>query len=699
MAKQNQEKVFSIRVDMGSLHKDAAELNTELGKVNKQMKDMKKTGDEGSVSFAKAATKQRDLKTSLRETNKAIDTQKKENKAAKGSNESLRSELALLTKQYNKLGKEQRDNTKSGKAMQKQMKSVSDELKKNESSIGDNRREVGNYSNALGSIGGSAGRAVQGIVAMTKAAWAFIATPIGLIIGAIALALAAVAAAFTRTQGGIDTFERGMTAVTTTVDVLLDRFAKVGTAITKIFSGDIMGGLDDLKEAFSGIADEIEREVSLMDELIQKQQRLKEEQNSFIVTGAKLRRQYQELRKASEDRNKPEAERIALLRKANQVQKELADQQESFIVRQVQVNAGLKTEQEARDLIAMAQNDANDITREMIGLSETTEDQRREFLELVAQVDEVQAVAAKKQILNITKIQTLEEQVKKREQKKVNDFFKAKDAMEAKETQALLDKADRLLEEEEIELAHAEVSLEIFGETEKEKTERLIAESKKRQQIEEANRAASIQGALLLSSRVQALTDEGTVLAKAAGLTEATVNTYVGATAALSLPVPLNFAMFAATVATGLAAVQKILTAERGGIMKKMARGGASYLGIIGGQSHSMGGTKFYGEDGTRFEAEKGELIAVVNKRNTSLLNRLSDLNTLGGNGDAFMGRGGTFLQAGGIAERSATGFDVDVMTNVLSRALLNLPPGQIEVVEIATGLRNAEIIENRATG
>ena len=35
----------------------------------------------------------------------------------------------------------------------------------------------------------------------------------------------------------------------------------------------------------------------------------------------------------------------------------------------------------------------------------------------------------------------------------------------------------------------------------------------------------------------------------------------------------------------------------------------------MGGERHSSGGTKFVGEDGTRFEAERGEIIGVMSRQ------------------------------------------------------------------------------------
>jgi hypothetical protein len=76
----------------------------------------------------------------------------------------------------------------------------------------------------------------------------------------------------------------------------------------------------------------------------------------------------------------------------------------------------------------------------------------------------------------------------------------------------------------------------------------------------------------------------------------------------------------------------------------KFAEGGL----IAGGRPHSQGGTKFVGSDGSAFEAEQGEYIAVVNKHDTPRLRQLSDINSR--HGRSFYGQpAGSYFATGGI--------------------------------------------------
>ena len=66
-----------------------------------------------------------------------------------GSNEQLKAQLAILTKEYNSLSQEQRENTDEGQELTYQIKDITGKLKENEKAVGDNRRNVGNYSESI----------------------------------------------------------------------------------------------------------------------------------------------------------------------------------------------------------------------------------------------------------------------------------------------------------------------------------------------------------------------------------------------------------------------------------------------------------------------------------------------------------------------------------------------------------------------
>jgi hypothetical protein len=101
-----------------------------------------------------------------------------------------------------------------------------------------------------------------------------------------------------------------------------------------------------------------------------------------------------------------------------------------------------------------------------------------------------------------------------------------------------------------------------------------------------------------------------------------------------------------ATIQAGLAtaragiAIGKIESTkfERG---KLLQFGRGAQIGFFGGNYHSAGGTQLVGSDGSRFEVERDEAFAVVNRRNAPMLRMLSRINSMNGHGDPYFARGG----------------------------------------------------------
>lgn len=129
---------------------------------------------------------------------------------------------------------------------------------------------------------------------------------------------------------------------------------------------------------------------------------------------------------------------------------------------------------------------------------------------------------------------------------------------------------------------------------------------------------------------------------KTAAIIDATIATAIGVVQALANPGGIAGIILAALVGA-LGAVQIASIASQPiPNFKTYAKGG-----IIGGKPHSQGGTKFYGEDGSLFEAERGESMFVMKKDATAEIAALSAINESHG-GRSFFERGAPKLQEGG---------------------------------------------------
>lgn len=187
------------------------------------------------------------------------------------------------------------------------------------------------------------------------------------------------------------------------------------------------------------------------------------------------------------------------------------------------------------------------------------------------------------------------------------------------------------------------------------------------------------------------LLGEHTAASKASAVAEAIMNTYAGVAQVWSaqsiLPEPLatiqKLISTGVVVGSGLKAASKIKNtqvpkAERGALFK------------IGGKRHSAGGTRFRGEDGTEFEAEKDELIGVMNRNAAAAFMRYND---------SFPGGRSypNYFAGGGIVDRVRSGsgtstikvpdpIDYDTMAEKIADANRKLPAPRVAVTEINDG-------------
>jgi hypothetical protein len=122
----------------------------------------------------------------------------------------------------------------------------------------------------------------------------------------------------------------------------------------------------------------------------------------------------------------------------------------------------------------------------------------------------------------------------------------------------------------------------------------------------------------------------------------------------------------AGTVATTARSIAQINGAkfEKGGIQE------------IGGKRHSAGGTKFWGEDGTMFEAEAGEGIGILNR---NAFASFMDFNNSHSSGRST----GGFFQGGGIITQGVRPETINIEGVV--DAIASMPPPVVAVEEIQT--------------
>lgn len=222
-----------------------------------------------------------------------------------------------------------------------------------------------------------------------------------------------------------------------------------------------------------------------------------------------------------------------------------------------------------------------------------------------------------------------------------------------------------------------------------------------REQIKQQEADSKIQIQEELFGGIAQLLGQETLAGKAAGVAAATINTYQGVAqvwrAPSILPEPFGTAQKVVStgvvLGSGLAAVKKIAgtnvnvpKAEKGGVFD------------IGGKPHSSGGTKFFGEDGTVFEAEVDEKLLVLNRNAAFALNGLNNIFPSSGRG----GKRPNYFADGGIVQRSISAnqggnpvnikteaFDYERFAAATSDAVSKLPAPITAVKDIINEVSN----------
>ena len=202
-------------------------------------------------------------------------------------------------------------------------------------------------------------------------------------IGALVLAVVALAQSFKRSEAGQEKFQRIMAGIGAVTNQVLDLFSDLGEAIIDTvtspmkalesfgdgivkFVSDPIGATRDLfveaTVAVKKFVDETKQEIKAIDEVTKARQKAHHIDRQLKVERAKANREINDIRLQAEDREKFNAtERIALLRKAQAIEeditaKEIQSKQLMVDAQVLEMEQGLNTI-EAKDKLAQLQAD------------------------------------------------------------------------------------------------------------------------------------------------------------------------------------------------------------------------------------------------------------------------------------------------------------------------------------------------------
>lgn len=422
-----QEKILDIKVNYSEAIKAIAEYQAKIDAARNAEKQLKKQLSEGKISRqqyneAMASTKAviTDYNDSIRIINKTVQNQLKQEKEQEGSLRSLRAQLSNLTTEYDALSEAERKGAR-GEELKNSINEVTDALKGAEEETQRYYRNVGNYKEAImeaadanipfvqqinvmiTSLGGvnsylSGVKAEMLAVSATTTGWIKVlkllkVALVGTGIGVLLIALGSLVSWFTKTQKGVEAANKIMGALGATVNVLIDRASKLGSALVNLFTGNFKQAGKDAKAIFSGIGKEIEEETKQAWKLAEVLNEIDKKEVMLSMSRAANRAEIERLKKAADDQTLSTQERIKAAENAYELEKkDLKIQTDLAKARIANMLGYTDVTEEALKTIEDLQNGA--ITADeaigKIGLSESTIEDLRNLSEEVSHLSELE---------------------------------------------------------------------------------------------------------------------------------------------------------------------------------------------------------------------------------------------------------------------------------------------------------------------
>lgn len=420
------EKILDIKVNYNEAVKAIAEYQTKIDTARDAEKNLKKQLKDGEISRQQyneemAASKAyiADCNDSIRIITKTMQNQIKQEKEQEGSLRSLRAELSNLTSEYDAMSEAERKGAK-GEELKNKINEVTDALKGAEEETQRYYRNVGNYKNAiieaananipfveqinqmvtaLGGLkdyfSGVKGEMVAvsaGTSGLTKVLKLLKVALVSTGIGALVVALGSLVAWFTKTQKGVETANKIMGALGATINVIIDRASKLGSALVNLFTGNFKKAGEDAKAVFSGIGKEIADETKQAWKLAEVLNEIDKKEVMLSMSRAANRAEIEKLKKAADDQTLSTQERIKAAEKAAEIEKKDLNVQTQLAEARLANTLGFtKMTGEVRKL--MEQIKAGDVTADEVigklGLSESTIEDLKNFRDQFNELQEL----------------------------------------------------------------------------------------------------------------------------------------------------------------------------------------------------------------------------------------------------------------------------------------------------------------------
>jgi len=463
------------------------------------------------------------------------------------------------------------ENSKEYADAQKKLAATTDQMN---ASVSKSGGTFGNLKNVLSGVVPGFEGASQGAAGLGKQLWLLVANPIVAIIVGIVAALALLYKAFTSTNEGADKMDQIFAGIGAAIDVLRDRILMIGDAIVKFFSGDFKGAIETGLKAVQGVGQEIADEFAAAAEATKVLQDLEDSMRTLTVSRAELNRDLAKAKETMSDADASMAERRKAL---NEVRAKESEQNKKELAQaKAEYEATVKLKK-GSDLSDEDLDKQTELKVKMIDLEASSASQIRSLNRMDRQLRrEAQQKADAED-------KAREERIKARKEKEEKDFqdYLKKQQDQLKSAQTEIDMFNSGLKALEKSAADAKAKQ---IETDNEERQRIAnravwelelakfnMEAQKRLADEELahKKAVSEESNQILQNAIN-IFGKQTIAGKGLAIAQALINTYKGASEALSaksvLPQPFDvisrIAAVASVLATGFKTVKAITAVQ-----------------------------------------------------------------------------------------------------------------------------------------
>lgn len=301
MADTDKTIVFGIKVDTTDLISKQEQITSSIKQLQAEQLNLNGSTKENRKAFQENAAQlsllQKQQKLVTTQLGQLTDADKANTDATNFNNNSIKQNrelLKALNAEYIGLSKPTKEQTAN-------IKKLSDTLKEQESAIGNNTRNVGNYKEAFQGVLQSLPGLQNGLGGVASG---FKAVSASNPFTAILLLLPPIITYLSKFEGIFDLIENVVAGVGGAIQGVISGFSKLLT-------------LD-----FAGFADEVGKGATEAYNLSKATQDLEDNMRDFEVQSAKAEASVKNLIIQSKDRTKTEQERIALLEKAGQIERD-----------------------------------------------------------------------------------------------------------------------------------------------------------------------------------------------------------------------------------------------------------------------------------------------------------------------------------------------------------------------------------------